>query len=102
MLQKLRVKEQFKNYRTYRRFNWNKIADKINSIGKPKEKEKAKEIEETYIPPEKKRQIIDQIVLSINFLCLCMKMGFQKIGNFLDRTSDDNDLPRVVTKNSRL
>ena len=26
-------------------------------------------------------------------------MEFRKIGNFLDRTSDDDDLPRVVTKN---
>ena len=33
----------------------NKIADKITSIGKPKEKEKTKEIEEIYIPPEKKK-----------------------------------------------
>ena len=40
----------------------NKIADKITSIGKPKEKEKTKEIEETYIPPEK-RQIIDDLIL---------------------------------------
>ena len=32
----------------------NKIADKIISIGKPKEKEKTKETEEIYIPPEKK------------------------------------------------
>ena len=31
-----------------------KIADKITSIGKPKEKEKTKEIEEIYIAPEKK------------------------------------------------
>ena len=35
-----------------------KIADKITSIGKPKEKEKPKEIEEVYIPPEKRQQII--------------------------------------------
>ena len=27
-----------------------------------------------------------------------MKMEFQKIVNFLDKTSDDNDLPRFVTK----
>ena len=40
----------------------NKIADKITSIGKPKEKEKTKEIEEIYIPPEK-RQIIDDLRL---------------------------------------
>ena len=32
----------------------NKITDKITSIGKPKEKEKTKEIEESYIPPEKR------------------------------------------------
>ena len=32
----------------------NEMADKIASIGKPKEKEKTKEIEEIYIPPEKK------------------------------------------------
>ena len=31
----------------------NKIADKITSIGKPKEKEKTKETEKIYIPPEK-------------------------------------------------
>ena len=30
------------------------IADKINSIGKPKKKEKTKEIEEIYIPREKR------------------------------------------------
>ena len=33
-----------------------KLADKITSIGKPKEKEKTKEIEEIYIPPEKIQQ----------------------------------------------
>ena len=32
----------------------NKIADEITSIGKPKEKEKIKEIAEIYIPPDKK------------------------------------------------
>ena len=32
----------------------NKIADQITSIGKPKEKDKTKEIEEIYIPPEKR------------------------------------------------
>ena len=40
----------------------NKIADKITSIGKPKEKE-TKEIEEIYIPPEKRQQIIDDLRL---------------------------------------
>ena len=28
----------------------------------------------------------------------CIKTEFQKIGNFLDTTSDDKDLPRFVTK----
>ena len=32
----------------------NKIADKNTSIGKPKESKNTKEIEEIYIPPEKK------------------------------------------------
>ena len=40
----------------------NKIADKITSIGKPKEK-KTKEIEEIYIPPGKRQQIIDDLRL---------------------------------------
>ena len=39
------------------------MADKITSIGKPKEKEKPKEIEEIYIPPEKRQQIIDDLKL---------------------------------------
>ena len=41
----------------------NKVADKITSIGKPKEKEKAKETEEIYISPEKRKQIIDDLRL---------------------------------------
>ena len=41
----------------------NKIADKITSIGKPKEKEKANKIEKIYIPPEKTQQIIDDLKL---------------------------------------
>ena len=41
----------------------NKIADKITSIAKPKDKEKAKKVEEIYIPPEKKQQIIDDLRL---------------------------------------
>ena len=40
----------------------NKIADKITSIGRPKEKEKTKQIDEIYIPLEK-RQIIDDLRL---------------------------------------
>ena len=41
----------------------NKIDDKITSIGKPKEKEKTKEIEEIYFPPEKRQQIINDFRL---------------------------------------
>ena len=43
----------------------NKIADKITSIGKPKEKEKDKtnKTEEIYIPPEKRQEIIDELRL---------------------------------------
>ena len=41
----------------------NKIADKIISLGKRKEKEKPKEIEKIYIPPEKRQQIIDDLRL---------------------------------------
>ena len=42
----------------------NKTADKINSIGKSKEKPKTKEkLEEIYIPPEKTQQIIDDLRL---------------------------------------
>ena len=52
MLQKLPQKEQFKNCRSNRRFDWKKIADKITSVGKSKEKEKAKKAEKIYIPPE--------------------------------------------------
>ena len=39
----------------------NKIADKITSVGKPKEKEKTNKAEEIYIPPEKRQQIIDDL-----------------------------------------
>ena len=41
----------------------NKIADKITSIGKPKEKEKANNADEIYIPPEKRQHIIDDLRL---------------------------------------
>ena len=39
----------------------NKIADKITSIGKIKEK--TNKPEEMYIPPEKRQQIIDDVRL---------------------------------------
>ena len=38
-------------------------GDLITSIGKPKEKEKTKEIEEIYIPQEKRQQIIADLKL---------------------------------------
>ena len=41
----------------------NKIADKITSIGKPKEKEKTKETEEIHIRPEKRQKIVDDLRL---------------------------------------
>ena len=41
----------------------NKIGDKITSIGKPKEKGRTREIEEIYIPPEERQQIIDYLRL---------------------------------------
>ena len=48
-----------------------KIADKIISIGKPKEK-KTKQTEEIYIPPEKRQQIINDLRLFwMQFYFLC-------------------------------
>ena len=41
----------------------NKIAHKITSVGKLKGKEITKKAEETYIPPEKRKQIIDDLKL---------------------------------------
>ena len=43
----------------------NKIADKVTSLGKTKSKENEKEEErqKTYIPPEKRQQIIDDLKL---------------------------------------
>ena len=41
----------------------NKMADKITSIGKTKEKEKINKPEEIYIPPEKRQKIIDDLKL---------------------------------------
>ena len=42
-------------------FIGNKIADKITSFCKPKEK--TKKVEKIYIPPEKRQQIIDDLKL---------------------------------------
>ena len=41
----------------------NKIADKITSAGKSKEDNKTKKIQEIYIPPEKRQQVIDELRL---------------------------------------
>ena len=46
-----------------RDFIRNKIADRITSIGKSKKEEKTKKVEEIYIPPEKREQIIDELRL---------------------------------------
>ena len=76
----------------------NKIADKITSIGKPKEKEKTKEIEEIYIPPEKRQQIIDDLRLFWKMWNCFIRIEFQKIVTFLDKTIANKDLPKFVTK----
>ena len=54
-----------KNAEATRGLIGNKIADKITSVGKTKEKEKenTNKPEEIYIPPEKKQQIIDNLKL---------------------------------------
>ena len=74
----------------------NKVADQIISIGNSKEKEKTKEIEEIYIPPEKKQQVIDDLRLFRMYQHI--KMEFQKFVNFLNTKFDDKDFPRFVTK----
>ena len=38
---------------------WSNLADNITSVGKSKEKEKTKKVEEIYISPEKSQQVID-------------------------------------------
>ena len=50
-----KTKSGSKNCRRTGDLTGNKIADKITSVGKSKEKkEKTKKVEENYIPPEKK------------------------------------------------
>ena len=44
-------------------FIGNKIADKITSISKSKEKGKINKPEKIYIPPEKRQKIIDDLKL---------------------------------------
>ena len=66
----------------------NKVAEKITSVGKSKEKEKIKKVEEIYIPPKK----------ILNYWWSCIKMEFQKIANLFDTAFDDKDLPRILTE----
>ena len=44
----------------------NKIVHKFTSAGKSKEDDKTKKVEEIYIPPEKKQQIIDDLKLFLH------------------------------------
>ena len=41
---------------------------------------------------------LNAILLRIKFVHYCIKLEFQKIASFLDITSDDQDLPKFVTK----
>ena len=62
----------------------NKIADKITSIGKPKEKEKTKEIEE--IQKKDNRLLMTLDCFEQKMWHHSIKMEFQKIVNFLNAT----------------
>ena len=74
----------------------NKIADKITSIGKPKEKEKTKEIEEIIFHQKKDNKLLmTRDFFESKKWHHCIKMEF---ANFLDTTSDDKNLPKFVTK----
>ena len=55
------------------------IGNKITSIGKPKEK--PKEVENIYIPPEKRQQT--EIILNVNFISFVLKRNFKKLQIFL-------------------
>ena len=62
MLQKLLLKEQFKKtVEATGDLTGNKTADEITLPGKSKEDDKTKKVEEIYIPPEKRQQIIDDL-----------------------------------------
>ena len=77
MQQKLLLKGQYKKLQEATGdLIGNKIADKITSIGKSKEKPKPKENpEEIYIPPEKRQQIIDDLRLFLKKVILLYKDG---------------------------
>ena len=65
----------------------NKIADNITLIDKPKEKKKTNEVQEIYIPPEKRQLLMILDYFNHKFYFLCIKMEFKKITNFLDKLS---------------
>ena len=71
----------------------NKIADKIASLGKSKNKEKETSAEEEIIfPPEKRQQIINDLRLFQYHI----KMEYQKITNLLGNITDK--VSRFITK----
>ena len=65
MLQILLLKELFKKLQKQLTGDLigNKIADKTTSLGKTKKDNKTKNVEEIYIPPEERQQIIDDLKL---------------------------------------
>ena len=63
----------------------NKINDIITSVGKTKSKQKEDEVQEMYIKPEKRQQIIDDLSLFQHHI----KIEHEKITNLLDTTSDN-------------
>ena len=73
----------------------NKIADKITSISKPKER-KQKKFTFRKKKDNKLLMILNNFKHKIQFRCV--KMEFQKIVNLLYTTFDDKDLPKLITK----
>ena len=65
----------------------NKIADNITLIDKPKEKKKTNEVQEIYIPPEKRQLLMTLDCFNHKCYFVCIKMEFKKITNFLDKLS---------------
>ena len=63
MMQKLLKRVVQKTAEAFGDLIGNKIADKITSAGKSKEDDKTKKIQEIYIPPEKRQQVIDELRL---------------------------------------
>ena len=71
----------------------------IKLIQQVNQKKKKKKTEEIYIPPEKDNNLLMILdSFEYKFYFLCIKIEFQKITNFLDITSDNEDLPKFVTK----